>query len=129
MNESLVETAYSFLRIENTQERIEAEHYFVELLTFSSSSEITTMLDKVLADDWIGFPVWVRNLAFRLGCLLEPANAQLRRRAAADLRCFGPDWDLVADILDREADKIEGIDKRSANEKTATSDERHKKVR
>ncbi|WP_199247056.1 hypothetical protein [[Phormidium] sp. ETS-05] len=54
-------------------------------------------------------PVWARNLAFRLACLQAPQNHEIRRRAAADLRCFGPDWDDEAERLEREADRLEAI--------------------
>jgi hypothetical protein len=65
------------------------------------------MLDAVLAEHYVEFPVWARMLAFRLACLLRPDDAQIRRRAAADLRVFGPDWDERADELDQAADAIE----------------------
>jgi hypothetical protein len=44
---------------------------------------------------------------FVAACLLEPFNAEIRRRAAADLRSFGPDWDAEADRLEKEAEEIE----------------------
>jgi hypothetical protein len=106
---SLTEAALKVLTQKNRQEQIEDEHQFIELLTFSSSEQIVEMLNSVMAEDWIGLPVWARNLSFRMACLLEPTNAQLRRRAAADLRCFGPDWDLEAERLEREAGDLEKI--------------------
>ena len=102
----LTEAMSDMLKTKDNPERIEAENRFIETLTFSDFNEIVAMLDKALEDDWIGFPVWARNLAFRLACLLERKNAAIRRRAAADLRCFGPDWDEEADRLDREADEF-----------------------
>lgn len=103
----LLDALYEILKTEELTERIAAEHRFAELLTFSDSKEIIEMLDQALAQYWIDVPVWARNLSFRLVCLLEPNNAEIRRRAAADLRCFGPDWDAIADGLDREAEAIE----------------------
>jgi len=73
------------------------------------------MLDKALAEDWMGLPVWARNLAFRLACLLAPKNPEIRRRAAADLRCFGPDWDGEADRLEREAYQLDAIPSNRVN--------------
>ena len=105
----LIETMLQMLRTEDDFERTEAEHRFMELLTFSSFDEIVAMLDKTMAEDWIGLPVWARNLAFRFACLLAPKNAEIRRRAAADLRCFGPDWDAEALRLEQEADSLETI--------------------
>ena len=105
----LIETMLQMLSKEDDFERTEAEHRFIEVLTFSSFDEIVAMLDKILAEDWIGLPVWARNLAFRFGCLLAPKNAEIRRRAAADLRCFGPDWDAEAERLEEEADSLEAI--------------------
>jgi hypothetical protein len=54
------------------------------------------------------FPAWVRNLAYRLACLQEPNNSSLLRKAAADLRFAGPDWDNDADELMRRAQSLEG---------------------
>ncbi len=104
---SLTKSAFDLLKVDDPNERLEAEHCYIEMLTFSRSEEIIDMLDQVMAEDWIGFPVWARNLAFRLACLLDQENAQIRRRAAADLRSFGPDWDDEADRLIEEADEID----------------------
>lgn len=38
---------------------------------------------------------WARNLAYRLACLQRPDDPRLLREAAADLLCFGPDWENV----------------------------------
>jgi hypothetical protein len=103
----LLDAMHEMLRTEDIAERIEAERRFTEVLTFSSFNEIVEMLDTALANYWIEFPVWARNLAFRLASLLQPHNAEIRRRAAADLRCFGPDWDAEADRLVKEAETIE----------------------
>lgn len=87
--------------------KAEAEYRFIERLTFSEFGDIVAMMDDVYRDHFLDFPVWARNLAFRLACLLEPQNAEIRRRAAIDLRYFGPDWDMEADRLDAEADELE----------------------
>ena len=105
----LIETMVEMLKAEDPFQRSEAEHRFIEVLTFSTSDEIVDMLDKALAEDWLGFPVWARNLAFRFACLLAPKNAEILRRAAADLRCFGPDWDAEAELLEQEAYQLETI--------------------
>lgn len=74
----------------------EVEQDFVEVITFASADEIIAVLHTVLDEDWIGLPVWARNLAFRLACLQRPYDAALLREAAGDLLSFGPDWDDVA---------------------------------
>jgi hypothetical protein len=90
--------------------QLEAEHLFIEQLTFSAFEDIHEMIDIVFySNDYLAVPVWLRNLAFRLACLLEPSNAAIRRNAAADLRAFGPDWDDRADQIEREADEIDGM--------------------
>jgi hypothetical protein len=104
---TLSTTAIEMLAGQAKEEQLEAEHRFCEQLAVSRSGEIISMLDTVLADHFMEFPVWARMLAFRLACLLEPGNAAIRRRAAADLRLFGPDWDAQADALDLEAARIE----------------------
>ncbi|ATB33543.1 hypothetical protein [Melittangium boletus] len=82
--------------------RSEAEYRFIESLTFSSSKDIVDFLDEVYVRDFPALPVWIRNLAFRLACLQEPENPVLLRKAAADLECFGPDWDVhVAELRQR----------------------------
>ncbi|WP_241825725.1 hypothetical protein [Micromonospora sp. CB01531] len=90
------------------QQREEIERQFIEELTFAAADEIVDMLRAMLEEDWMGLPPWARNLAFRLACLQRPDDAELRRVAAADLIAFGPDWNDVADELEREADRIEG---------------------
>jgi hypothetical protein len=91
----LLEAALRLLRGQG-QDLREVEHTFIETVTFASSEEIVDMLHQVLTEDWIGFPVWARNLSYRLACLQRPDDAALRREAAADLRSFGPDWDDLA---------------------------------
>ena len=84
-------------------------YFFIERLTFSSYDEIVAMLDYAELTHWSLTPVWLRNLAYRLACLLEPNNADIKHRAAGDLLCFGPDWDEIAAKLHQEADEIEAI--------------------
>jgi hypothetical protein len=89
------------------EERREAEYRFVEILTFSSWSDIIHMFDTVPERDIIELPVWARNLAFRLACLQQPNNPEILRRAANDLLLFGPDWDQIAEDLELRACAIE----------------------
>jgi len=84
----------------------EVDHRFIETLTFSQADSIVSMLDEMLRTSFIEFPVWARNLAFRLAILQRPDDAELLRRAAADLRCFGPDWDAQADRMIQKAESI-----------------------
>jgi hypothetical protein len=85
-----------------------AEHRFVEKLTFSSAKDIVEFMDEIYEKDFTGFPVWLRNLAFRLACLQEPNNASILWKAAVDLECFGPDWDDLAEDLRRRVEELEG---------------------
>ncbi|MEU4679164.1 hypothetical protein [Micromonospora sp. NPDC023737] len=80
---------------------------YVEVVTFAAADEIVAMLDVMLEEDWIGLPVWARNLAFRLACLQRPEDVELLRVAANDLHAFGPDWDGIAAELRRRADRLE----------------------
>ncbi|MEV1143905.1 hypothetical protein [Micromonospora sp. NPDC049799] len=80
---------------------------YVEVVTFASADEIVAMLTVSLEEDWMGLPVWARNLAFRLACLQRPEDVDLLRTAASDLRAFGPDWDSIAADLGRRADNLE----------------------
>jgi len=85
----------------------EIEYQFIEEVTFAAADDIVHMLRAMLEEDWMGLPPWARNLAFRLACLQRPDDAELRRVAAADLLAFGPDWNDVADALQKDADRIE----------------------
>lgn len=85
----------------------EIEHRFVEEVTYADGADIVAMIHDVLAADWLGFPVWARNLSYRLACLAKPDDRALWREAAADLRSFGPDWDDVAARLNREGEIAE----------------------
>lgn len=80
---------------------------FVEKLTFATADEILTMLRELLAEDWMALPPWARNLAYRLACLQRPDDPRLLREAAADLLCFGPDWDAFAEELKERAAELE----------------------
>ncbi len=71
----------------------DAERAFIEVVTFAGPEEILGALHRVLSEDWMGLPVWARNVAFRVACLQRPDDLALHREAAADLLCFGPDWD------------------------------------
>lgn len=88
-------------------ERSEAEYRFIEQLTFSPAQELLGSLDAALGRDLLLVPVWMRNLAYRLACLQEPGNAALLRRAAADLRFVGPDWNDLADEWVQRADALD----------------------
>lgn len=92
-------------------QREEIERRYIEELTFAAADDIVDMLRTMLEEDWMGLPPWARNLAFRLACLQRPDDAELRRVAAADLVAFGPDWNDVAEDLEREADRIEAKSK------------------
>ncbi|GAA2410986.1 hypothetical protein GCM10010420_44780 [Streptomyces glaucosporus] len=85
----------------------EAARAYVEKITFASADDILTALREVLAEDWMALPPWARNLAYRLACLQRPDDAGLLREAAADLLCFGPDWDDAADALRQRAEDLE----------------------
>jgi hypothetical protein len=79
---------------------------YVEVVTFAPPEEIVAMLWVMLEEDWMGLPVWARNLAFRLACLQRPEDAELLRAAASDLHAFGPDWDSIADDLLQRANRV-----------------------
>lgn len=85
----------------------EAGRDFVEKLTFATADEILTVLREILAEDWMALPPWARNLAYRLACLQRPDDPRLLREAAADLLCFGPDWDAFAEELKGRAAELE----------------------
>ncbi|MFD4656189.1 hypothetical protein ACFWP2_11235 [Kitasatospora sp. NPDC058444] len=64
-------------------------------------------MHQVFSDDWMGLPVWARNLAFRLACLQRPDDPALHREAAADLLSFGSDWDDQANAMFQQAEALE----------------------
>ena len=80
---------------------------FIEAVTFAAPEEILQSLRQVLSDDWMGLPVWARNLAYRLACLQRPDDPGLLREAAADLLSFGPDWDDIAEELKARSARLE----------------------
>ena len=77
------------------------------MVTFADPDQILDTLHQVISDDWMGLPVWARNLAYRLACLQRPDDPALQREAAIDLRCFGPDWDDISDALIQQAERLE----------------------
>ncbi|MFJ9690542.1 hypothetical protein [Kitasatospora sp. NPDC101183] len=85
----------------------DAERTFIETITFAGPDEILDAVHQVLSDDWMGLPVWARNLAFRLACLQRPDDPALHREAAADLLSFGPDWDDKANAMFQQAEALE----------------------
>ncbi|GAA1932942.1 hypothetical protein [Kitasatospora viridis] len=85
----------------------DAVRHFIEEITFAAAEDILPALRGSLTEDWMALPVWARNLAFRLACLQRPDDLELLREAAADLRCFGPDWDEEADALKARAARLE----------------------
>lgn len=105
--EALLRAARELVKDSACDEGREADHHFVEVVTFSSPGEIVAMLDRMMDEAYMEFPVWARNLAYRLAVLQSPADIALRRRAANDLLSFGPDWDDHANALIREADDLE----------------------
>ncbi|RLT38589.1 MAG: hypothetical protein DWI57_11770 [Chloroflexi bacterium] len=103
---SLIHAGMNIVLSQYEPENSDVEHRFIELLTFSSFDEIVELLDWIDARYWTEFPIWARNLIYRLTCLLEPQNIAIRDRAAMGLRSFGPDWDDEADRLETEAGRL-----------------------
>ncbi|MFU8874457.1 hypothetical protein [Micromonospora sp. SL4-19] len=83
------------------------EQEFVEVVTFAPADEIVAVLHTVIDENWIGLPVWARNLAYRIACLQRPDDAALLREAATDLRNFGPDWNDIAAAMKERAESLE----------------------
>ncbi|MEU5725911.1 hypothetical protein [Micromonospora sp. NPDC047738] len=83
------------------------EQEFVEVVTFAPADEIVAVLHTVIDENWIGLPVWARNLAYRMACLQRPDDVALLREAATDLRNFGPDWNEIAAALKERAESLE----------------------
>ena len=102
--QNLVEAIYGDKKLTCREER-EITYDFIEILTFSSKSEIREMLAFFLGKDFLGLPVWVRNLSYRLACLQDPSDKALKKAAAYDLLSFGPDWDDEANKLLNEANE------------------------
>ncbi|WP_164842760.1 hypothetical protein [Actinoplanes solisilvae] len=84
---------------------------FIEVLTFAPAEEIVSMLRISRDENYLGLPVWARNLAFRLACLQRPGDAALLRDAGRDLMMFGPDWDDIATSMLHRADAMEAADR------------------
>ncbi|UFS96293.1 hypothetical protein [Nocardia huaxiensis] len=80
---------------------------FIEIVTFAGADEILSMIRAENERDWMGLPVWARNLSYRLACLQRPDDSNLIREAAGDLFSFGPDWDGVASQLVDRAEELE----------------------
>jgi hypothetical protein len=99
----------AILPIENSDQVAvgDPERAFIETVTFADAEQILDALHQAFSDDWMGLPVWARNLAYRLACLQRPNDPALQREAAVDLRCFGPDWDGIADALTQRAERLE----------------------
>ncbi|MCP2259967.1 hypothetical protein LX15_003678 [Streptoalloteichus tenebrarius] len=87
-------------------QKMSDEYRFIETLTFADADEILVMLHDDFEKGY-RFPVWVRNLAYRLACLQRPDDPDLLREAAADLLLFGPDWDDIAQAMTAKADRID----------------------
>ncbi|WP_409062465.1 hypothetical protein [Streptomyces sp. SYP-A7185] len=86
----------------------QAEHYFVEELTFADADSILAMLRELcphVADGHL--PVRIRNLAYRLLLLQRPNHPALLREAAHSLWMHGPDWDHIAQDLNKQADALD----------------------
>jgi len=84
----------------------ELEHRFIEEVTFAEFNEAKSLMEYIYQYNFLEFPVWARNIVFRLACLMQPTNAEIRNQAAIDLRYFGPDWDTIADHLEQEAAEL-----------------------
>ncbi|MFJ6167335.1 hypothetical protein ACIQH6_19615 [Micromonospora orduensis] len=83
------------------------EQEFVDVVTFAPADQIVAVLHTVLDEDWMGLPVWARNLAYRMACLQRPDDVALLREAATDLRNFGPDWNDIASAMNERAESLE----------------------
>ncbi|GHE27334.1 hypothetical protein GCM10018781_79920 [Kitasatospora indigofera] len=84
------------------------EFYFVEELTFADADAILAMMRELCPQMVDGhLPVWVRNLAYRLGLLQRPDEPVLMREAALNLSMHGPDRDDIAEDLRNRADALE----------------------
>ncbi len=101
--DSLITLMRQIVQLDTCDEMRKFEHRFLELLAFSSFGEIVSFLDDADANYYLELPLWSRFLAYRLACLLEPSDVQIRQRAAAGLKVFGPDWDFQAEVLQKEA--------------------------
>jgi hypothetical protein len=84
------------------------EHHLIEQLTFADADSILAMLRELTPNVVDGLlPVRVRNLAYRLLLLQRPDEPALMREAAQSLWLHGPEWDDIAQDLERRADALE----------------------
>lgn len=98
----LADLMHEHLSLEDCMVTLEVERRIGEVLAFSKFSELIAFLDEIDEKYFIETPVWIRLLAYRLACLLEPNNIEIRQRAIIGIRTFGPDWDSEAERLEKE---------------------------
>lgn len=94
-------------RTNTCESMIEAERRFLETLVFSDIDEIVLLLDIVHERYLLEYPVWAHLITYRLACLLQPNNSEIRRNAVFWIRFFGPDWNGEANKLEDEARNID----------------------
>ena len=100
---------FTFLEFGNSPDPESLPHvqmYFIEKLTFASEPELRSFVEKLWLDPFSMLPVWARNLAYRLLCLLCPDDPDVLESAAADLLTHGPDWDAEAELLKAKANQL-----------------------
>jgi hypothetical protein len=98
----LADLVYQLMSLEDCLAVLAIEARIGEALTFSEYREIIAFLDEIDEKFFTETPVWIRLLAYRLACLLEPNNIEIRQRAIIGIRTFGPDWDSEAEKLEKE---------------------------
>jgi hypothetical protein len=110
---SLIEIGESFLK-EHKQIHgaiyVNLEHFMIEL-SFSTPDEIREFLASTLGKDFLSLPLWMRTVAYRLICLQDPNNIELKKAAAYDLLSFGRDGAVHAIKLLREIGEEKEADK------------------
>lgn len=79
----------------------ETRDQLIELITFGSSHELLAMLSAVRYELFGAFPLWASALAYRLLCLMNPDDRPLREAATSFLRCFAPEYEELADRIER----------------------------
>ena len=80
----------------NFPELLIANNEYIETLAQSNASEIKDMLENLLGENYLEFPFWARLIAFRILCLLEPEDIDLKKWAEGDISALGgPEWDNV----------------------------------
>lgn len=104
----LIQTALLFIEQQNdTADKFGAAEVnktrdeLMELITFSSSDDLLAMLSAVRLELFSAFPLWASALAYRLLCLMNPNDRLLHEAATSFLRMFGPEYEELADRLDR----------------------------